>query len=80
MSYQLLDGKKVSEQMKSEIAANVKEIVAAGHKPPRLVAILVGNNGGSETYVASKMKTGTELGFTDELIRFEESASEEEIL
>ncbi|MDD7438861.1 MAG: bifunctional methylenetetrahydrofolate dehydrogenase/methenyltetrahydrofolate cyclohydrolase FolD [Bacteroidales bacterium] len=80
MSYQLLDGKKISEQMKAEISANVKEIVAAGHKPPRLVAILVGNDGGSETYVASKMKTGAELGFTDELIRFDTNVTEGEIL
>lgn len=80
MSYQLLDGKKVADQMKAEIAADVKEIVAAGHKPPRLVAILVGNDGGSETYVASKMKTGKELGFQDELIRFDSDVTEEEIL
>lgn len=80
MSYQLLDGKKTSQEMKGEIAAKVKEIIAKGFNPPRLVAILVGHNGGSETYVASKMKTGKELGFKDELIRFEDSVSEEELL
>ena len=42
MNYQLLDGKKISADMKAEIAAEVKEIVAAGHKPPKMVAILVG--------------------------------------
>lgn len=80
MNYQLLDGKKISAEMKAEIAAEVKEIVAAGHKPPKMVAILVGHDGGSETYVASKMKTGHELGFEDELIRFEEDVREQELL
>lgn len=80
MNYQLLDGKKISAEMKVEIAAEVKEIVAAGHKPPKMVAILVGHDGGSETYVASKMKTGRELGFEDELIRFEENVTEKELL
>lgn len=80
MNYQLLDGKKISADMKAEIAAEVKEIVAAGHKPPKMVAILVGHDGGSETYVASKMKTGRELGFEDELIRFEENVTEKELL
>ena len=80
MNYQLLDGKKISADMKAEIAAEVKEIVAAGHKPPKMVAILVGHDGGSETYVASKMKTGRELGFEDELIRFEDNVTEKELL
>ena len=80
MNYKLLDGKKISADMKAEIAAEVKEIVAAGHKPPKMVAILVGHDGGSETYVASKMKTGRELGFEDELIRFEENVTEKELL
>ena len=80
MNYQLLDGKKISAEMKVEIAAEVKEIVAAGHKPPKMVAILVGHDGGSETYVASKMKTGRELGFEDELIRFEDNVTEKELL
>lgn len=80
MNYQLLDGKKISAEMKVEIAAEVKEIVAAGHKPPKMVAILVGHDGGSETYVASKMKTGRGLGFEDELIRFEDNVTEKELL
>lgn len=80
MNYQLLDGKKISADMKAEIVAEVKEIVAAGHKPPKMVAILVGHDGGSETYVASKMKTGRELGFEDELIRFEDNVTEKELL
>lgn len=80
MDYQLLDGKKISAEMKAEIAAEVKEIVAAGYNPPKMVAILVGHDGGSETYVASKMKTGRELGFEDELIRFEDDVTEGELL
>lgn len=80
MNYKLLDGKKISADMKAEIAAEVKEIVVAGHKPPKMVAILVGHDGGSETYVASKMKTGRELGFEDELIRFEENVTDKELL
>lgn len=80
MGYQLLDGKKVSNEMKAEITAAVEEIVAAGHKRPHLAAVLVGHDGGSETYVASKMKTGKELGFKDTLIRFDEDVTEEELL
>lgn len=80
MGYQLLDGKKVSDEMKAEIKQNVEEIVAAGYKPPHLVAVLVGHDGGSETYVASKMKTGKELGFKDTLIRYEDTITEEELL
>lgn len=66
--------------MKEEIANEVKQIVAAGHKPPHLAAILVGHDGGSETYVASKMKTCEQVGFKSTLIRFEESVTEEELL
>lgn len=80
MGYQLLDGKKISNEMKAEISAAVEEIVAAGHKRPHLAAVLVGHDGGSETYVASKMKTGKELGFEDTLIRFDEDVTEEELL
>lgn len=80
MSYQLLDGKKISAEMKAEISAEVKAIIAAGHKPPCMVAILVGHDGGSETYVSSKMKIGRELGFDDRLIRFESDVTEEELL
>lgn len=80
VNYQLLDGKKVSTEMKGEIAAEVKEIVSAGYKAPHLAAILVGHDGGSETYVASKMKTCEELGFKSTLLRFEEAITEEELL
>lgn len=80
LTYKLLDGKKVSGEMKQEIAAEVKAITDAGHKPPHLAAILVGHDGGSETYVKNKMKTCEELGFKSSLIRFEDSITEEELL
>lgn len=79
-TYQLLDGKKVSSEMKAEIAQEVREIVAQGHKPPHLAAILVGHDGGSETYVASKMKTCEELGFRSSLKRYDAEVTEEELL
>ena len=78
--YQLLDGKKVSGEMKQEIADEVKEIVSKGFNPPHLAAILVGHDGGSETYVASKMKTCEELGFKSSLVRFESDITEEQLL
>ena len=78
--YQLLDGKAVSAQMKKEMAEEVAQIKAAGGKIPHLAAILVGHDGGSETYVASKVKTCQEIGFKSTLIRFEEDVTEEELL
>lgn len=78
--YTLLDGKKISKEMKQEIAAEVKKIVDAGHKPPHLAAVLVGHDGGSETYVASKMKTCEELGFKSSLVRYENDVTEDELL
>ena len=78
--YQLLDGKAVSAQMKKEMAEEVAQIKAAGGKIPHLAAILVGHDGGSETYVASKVKTCQEIGFKSTLIRFEEDVTEGEQL
>lgn len=77
---QLLDGKAVAAQMKQEIAAEVAQIKANGGKVPHLAAILVGHDGGSETYVASKVKTCEEVGFKSSLIRYEEEVTEEELL
>lgn len=77
---QLMDGKAVAAQMKIEIAAEVAQIKAAGGKIPHLAAILVGHDGGSETYVASKVKTCEEVGFKSSLIRYELDVTEEEIL
>ncbi len=77
---QLLDGKAVSAQMKQEIAEEVRLIKEAGGKVPHLAAILVGHDGGSETYVANKVRTCEEVGFKSSLIRFEDEVSEEELL
>ena len=79
-NYTLIDGKAVSEQIKLEIAAEVAEIVANGGKRPHLAAILVGHDGGSETYVASKVKACAVCGFKSSLIRFESDVTEEELL
>lgn len=79
-TYQLLDGKKTSGELKQEIAQEVKEIVSLGYKAPHLAAILVGHDGGSETYVASKMKTCEELGFKSSLIRYEPDVTQEQLL
>lgn len=76
----LIDGKKVSAELKAEIAATVEEMVALGQKRPHLAAILVGHDGGSETYVANKVKACEACGFTSTLIRFEEEVTEQELL
>ena len=75
----LIDGKAISEQVKQEIAAEVAEIVARGGKRPHLAAILVGHDGGSETYVAAKVKACEVCGFKSSLIRYEADVTEEEI-
>ena len=76
----LIDGKAIAAQIKLEIAEEVKQILAAGGKQPHLAAVLVGHDGGSETYVASKVKTCEELGFQSTLIRYEDDVTEAELL
>jgi methylenetetrahydrofolate dehydrogenase (NADP+)/methenyltetrahydrofolate cyclohydrolase len=76
----LIDGKAIAAQIKLEIAEEVKQIKAAGGKTPHLAAILVGHDGGSETYVASKVRTCEEVGFKSSLIRYEDDVTEEELL
>ncbi|MBQ8485714.1 MAG: bifunctional methylenetetrahydrofolate dehydrogenase/methenyltetrahydrofolate cyclohydrolase FolD [Bacteroidaceae bacterium] len=76
----LIDGKVVSAQIKQEIAAEVEQIVAAGGKRPHLAAILVGHDGGSETYVANKVKACEACGFKSTLIRYEADVTEAELL
>ena len=76
----LIDGKQTATDIKKEIAAEVRELVAAGNKKPHLAAILVGHDGGSETYVAFKIKDCEEVGFKSSLIRFEDDVTEEELL
>ena len=78
--YTLIDGKAISEQVKQEIAAEVTEMVANGAKRPHLAAILVGHDGGSETYVAAKVKACEACGFKSSLIRYESDVTEEELL
>ena len=77
---QLIDGKAVAAQIKKEIATEVNEILANGGKRPHLAAILVGHDGGSETYVASKVKACEECGFKSTLIRYEADVTEEELI
>lgn len=76
----LIDGKKTSEEIKAEITARVHEMVYAGNKRPHLAAVLVGHDGGSETYVNNKVKACEQVGFQSSLIRFEENVTEEELL
>ena len=76
----LIDGKAISEQVKQEIADEVAEIVANGGKRPHLAAILVGHDGGSETYVAAKVKACEVCGFKSSLIRYESDVTEDELL
>lgn len=77
---QIIDGKTVAAAIKKEIAQEVDNIIANGGKRPHLAAILVGHDGGSETYVANKVKACEECGFTSTLIRYEADITEEELL
>ena len=76
----LIDGKATASQIKSEITEEVKQMLNSGGKRPHLAAILVGHDGGSETYIANKIRTCEELGFESTLIRYEEDVSEAELL
>ena len=79
-SYQLIDGKAVAEQIKKELAAEVEKIKQDGRKAPHLVAILVGHDGGSEAYVANKVRNCEEIGLRSSLIRFEDDVTEQALL
>ncbi|TAF83463.1 MAG: bifunctional 5,10-methylene-tetrahydrofolate dehydrogenase/5,10-methylene-tetrahydrofolate cyclohydrolase [Sphingobacteriales bacterium] len=76
----LLDGKHVSEQLKKKIALDAANLLAKTGRKPHLVAILVGSDGGSETYVASKMRNCEIVGFKSTLIRYDNSVTEAELL
>lgn len=80
LDYKIIDGKAIASEIKSEIKNEVERRKELGLKAPCLVAILVGHDGGSETYVASKMKTCAEIGFESRLIRFESNVSEQVLL
>jgi len=78
--YQIIDGKKISAEIKIEIAKQVEEIILKGEKRPHLAAILVGGDGASETYVAHKVKACEQVGFKSTMVRFAEDISELELL
>lgn len=77
---QILDGLKVSKEIKQEIRADVEKIVANKRRPPHLVAILVGSNGASIAYVNNKIKDCKEVGFKSSLVKFPSTVSESELL
>ena len=77
---QIIDGKATAKDIKQEIKADVDRMIKNGEKPPHLAAILVGHDGGSETYVAYKIKDCEEVGFKSSLIRYEDDVKEEELL
>lgn len=77
---QIIDGKATAAAIRAEIASSVAQIVDAGGRAPHLAAILVGHDGGSESYVASKVKACEECGFSSTLLRFEGSISQEQLL
>lgn len=76
----ILDGKKTAADIRQEIAAEVENIVAGGGRRPHLAAILVGHDGGSETYVANKVKACEACGFQSSLIRFEDDITEQQLI
>ena len=78
--YKIIDGKKVASEIRKEIAEEVAKLKATGKKIPHLVAILVGNNGSSETYVANKVKDCEEVGFKSTIIRFGKEITETVLL
>ena len=78
--YKIIDGKAISDQVKAEIAEEVKAMVAAGKRAPHLAVIIVGHDGGSETYVAHKVKSCEQVGFTSTKLAFEDTITEEELL
>lgn len=78
--YQVIDGKAISDQIKSEIAIEVKQLIAGGGKQPHLAVIIVGHDGGSETYVAHKVKSCEQVGFKSTRIAFEEDVTEDVLL
>lgn len=77
---QIIDGKATAKEIKTEIRAEVDALTASGKRAPHLAAILVGHDGGSETYVAFKIKDCEEVGFRSTLVRFEEDVDEQMLL
>lgn len=77
---ELIDGKKISQEIKQEIAREVNQMKSQGKRAPHLAAVLVGHDGGSETYVAAKIKACEECGFSSTTLRFEDTITEDELL
>ena len=78
--YKIIDGKKISAEIKEELADEVKKMQASGLKQPHLAAILVGNDGASETYVNHKIKACEQVGFKSTIVRFPDTVSEQELI
>jgi methylenetetrahydrofolate dehydrogenase (NADP+)/methenyltetrahydrofolate cyclohydrolase len=78
--YKIIEGKATAAHIREEIAAEVSQMVAAGQRRPHLAAVLVGHDGGSETYVANKIKACEDAGFTSTLLRFDDDITEEALL
>ncbi len=76
----LIEGKKIADQVKLEIADEVRNMISHGLKQPHLAAVLVGHDGGSETYVGHKVKACEQVGFRSSLVRYEDDVSEQELL
>lgn len=79
-SYKIIDGKAISDQIKLEIAEEVKQMLASGGKQPHLAVIIVGHDGGSETYVSHKVKSCEQVGFKSTRIAFEGNVTEADLL
>lgn len=77
---ELIDGKAIAQAIRSEISAEVEEMKSRGERVPHLAAILVGHDGGSETYVASKIKACADCGFESSLVRFDDDVTQERLL
>src|ERR1700761_3008033 len=77
---ELLDGKLAAQAIKDELTLQVAEIKAVGKKIPHLAAVLVGNNGASETYVGAKVRSCSEIGYKSTLVRLESSVPENKLL
>lgn len=80
MSYKIIDGKATASTIKTKIATEVEKIKNKGRRKPHLAAVLVGNDGGSETYVRHKVKACEQVGFDSTLLRFDDTVSEQKLL
>ncbi|MDE5773740.1 MAG: bifunctional 5,10-methylene-tetrahydrofolate dehydrogenase/5,10-methylene-tetrahydrofolate cyclohydrolase [Muribaculaceae bacterium] len=77
---EIIDGKLMAQQLKNEIAAEVNDLIAKGERPPHLVAVIVGHDGGAEAYVANKEKNCLAVGFRSTNLHFDENITEQELL